>query len=108
MTKTKRTMLTAEEYFEAKEQFIKEKKLLAREICTQKTIRRILKSREPKTKVGAKEILSDDKALYLRKESRTRSVTSLCKELNISRRTADNCIKGITYKHLDAIEKPQL
>ncbi len=106
--KQKRNVCTTEGYFEAREEFIKEKKLLAREICIQKTIQRVKKSRQPKTKVGAKEILTDDKAIYLRRESKTKSVTSLCKELNISRRTADNCIKGITYKHLDAIEKPQL
>lgn len=88
-------------------ELLKSIKMLAREICTQKTATRIKKSRQKKCKVGAKEKLTDEQALYLRGQSLIRSVSSLCKELNISRNTADNCIKGITYKHLDIICPPQ-
>ena len=100
--------MNRKEYELQRIKLVKNIKLLAREICTQKTVARIKKSREPKNKCGSKEKMSDETALYLRRECKIRSVTSLCKELEISRSTADNCIKGITYKHLDAIEKPQL
>lgn len=67
---------------------------------------KLAKSKIHKAKVGAKVKMSDTDALYLRRECQTKSVASLCRELKINRKTAENCIKGITYKHLDSIVKP--
>ena len=70
-------------------------------------IKKNLKEYREKSRPGSKNSMNDAEALYLRREAVTRSVSSLCRELKISRITADNCIKGITYKHLDCICKPQ-
>lgn len=56
---------------------------------------------------GTKTKMTDEQALYCRREIKTRSLKSISLELGFSKAVIERCVKGLTFKHLNDKEKPQ-
>lgn len=104
------SMLQKEQQMETKLNSLvkKEKKRRSLRIAKDKEIiRSRLKEYRERGRPGAKLKMTDEQALYCRRECKTRSLKSIGEELGFSRDVVERCIKGFTFKHLWDKEKPQ-
>lgn len=79
-----------------------------KDLAKVKTRNRLNKRYVKKTTPHQNLKLTDVQAIYCRDQFGKKSVTELARELKVDRKTVDNCVKGLTFKHLNHICPPFL